>query len=162
MVNNTIATNAIWKILETVKDPEVPVLSVVDLGVIRTVELDQQQVKVTITPTYTGCPAMDMISMHIKMALNAAGYQTTIETILSPAWTTDWMTENGKQQLKAYGIAPPVGKSFDQAYLEDLIVPCPQCNSTHTVLVSQFGSTACKALYKCEECKEPFDYFKCH
>jgi len=162
MVNNTIATNAIWKILETVKDPEVPVLSVVDLGVIRAVELDEQQVRVTITPTYTGCPAMDMISMHIKMALNAAGYQTTIQTILSPAWTTDWMTENGKQQLKAYGIAPPVGKSFDQAYLEDLIVPCPQCNSTHTVLVSQFGSTACKALYKCEECKEPFDYFKCH
>ncbi|MFY8026247.1 MAG: 1,2-phenylacetyl-CoA epoxidase subunit PaaD [Sediminibacterium sp.] len=162
MVNNTIATNAIWKILETVKDPEVPVLSVVDLGVIRAVALEEQLVTVTITPTYTGCPAMDMISMHIKMALNAAGYQTTIQTILSPAWTTDWITENGKQQLKAYGIAPPVGKSFDQTYLEDIIVPCPQCNSTHTVLVSQFGSTACKALYKCEECKEPFDYFKCH
>jgi len=162
MVNNTIDTNAIWKILETVKDPEVPVLSVVDLGVIRAVALEEQLVTVTITPTYTGCPAMDMISMHIKMALNAAGYQTTIQTILSPAWTTDWITENGKQQLKAYGIAPPVGKSFDQAYLEDIIVPCPQCNSTHTVLVSQFGSTACKALYKCEECKEPFDYFKCH
>ena len=162
MVNNTIATNAIWKILETVKDPEVPVLSVVDLGVIRAVALEEQQVIVTITPTYTGCPAMDMISMHIKMALNAEGYQTIIQTVLSPAWTTDWMTENGKQQLKAYGIAPPMGKSFDQAYLDNLIVPCPQCNSTHTVLVSQFGSTACKALYKCEECKEPFDYFKCH
>jgi ring-1,2-phenylacetyl-CoA epoxidase subunit PaaD len=162
MVNNTIATNAIWKILESVKDPEVPVLSVVDLGVIRAVALDGQEVKVTITPTYTGCPAMDMISMQIRMALNAAGYQTTIQTILSPAWTTDWITENGKQQLKAYGIAPPVGKSMDQAYLEDLIVPCPQCNSTHTILISQFGSTACKALYKCEECKEPFDYFKCH
>ncbi|HLD54477.1 MAG TPA: 1,2-phenylacetyl-CoA epoxidase subunit PaaD [Sediminibacterium sp.] len=162
MVNNSIATNAIWKILETVKDPEVPVLSVVDLGVIRAVALEEQRVTVTITPTYTGCPAMDMISMHIKMALNAAGYQTTIQTVLSPAWTTDWMTENGKQQLKAYGIAPPMGKSFDQAYLDNLIVPCPQCNSTHTVLVSQFGSTACKALYKCEECKEPFDYFKCH
>ena len=162
MVNNSIATNAIWKILETVKDPEVPVLSVVDLGVIRAVAVEEQQVTVTITPTYTGCPAMDMISMHIKMALNAAGYQTTIQTVLSPAWTTDWMTENGKQQLKAYGIAPPMGKSFDQAYLDNLIVPCPQCNSTHTVLVSQFGSTACKALYKCEECKEPFDYFKCH
>lgn len=162
MVNNTIATQAIWKILETVKDPEVPVLSVVDLGVIRAVAVEEQEVTVTITPTYTGCPAMDMISMHIKMALNAAGYHTTIQTVLSPAWTTDWMTENGKQQLKAYGIAPPVGKSFDQTYLDNLIVPCPQCNSTHTVLVSQFGSTACKALYKCEECKEPFDYFKCH
>ena len=162
MVNNSIATNAIWKILETVKDPEVPVLSVVDLGVIRAVALEEQQVIVTITPTYTGCPAMDLISMHIKMALNAEGYQTIIQTVLSPAWTTDWMTENGKQQLKAYGIAPPMGKSFDQAYLDNLIVPCPQCDSTHTVLVSQFGSTACKALYKCEECKEPFDYFKCH
>jgi len=162
MVNNSIATNAIWKILETVKDPEVPVLSVVDLGVIRAVAVEEQQVTVTITPTYTGCPAMDMISMHIKMALNAEGYQTIIQTVLSPAWTTDWMTENGKQQLKAYGIAPPMGKSFDQAYLDNLFVPCPQCNSTHTVLVSQFGSTACKALYKCEECKEPFDYFKCH
>ena len=147
MVNNSIATNAIWKILETVKDPEVPVLSVVDLGVIRAVAVEEQQVTVTITPTYTGCPAMDMISMHIKMALNAEGYQTIIQTVLSPAWTTDWMTENGKQQLKAYGIAPPMGKSFDQAYLDNLIVPCPQCNSTHTVLVSQFGSTACKALY---------------
>lgn len=162
MVNNTIATNAIWKILETVNDPEVPVLSVVDLGVIRAVALEGKQVTVTITPTYTGCPAMDMISMQIRMALTAAGYQTKIETILSPAWTTDWMTEKGKQQLKAYGIAPPVGKTFDAAYLEDLVVPCPQCNSTHTVLVSQFGSTACKALYKCEACKEPFDYFKCH
>lgn len=162
MVNNTIATNAIWKILETVNDPEVPVLSVVDLGVIRAVALEGKQVTVTITPTYTGCPAMDMISMQIRMALTAAGYQTKVETILSPAWTTDWMTEKGKQQLKAYGIAPPVGKTFDAAYLEDLVVPCPQCNSTHTVLVSQFGSTACKALYKCEACKEPFDYFKCH
>lgn len=162
MVNNSIAIQAIWKILETVKDPEVPVLSVVDLGVIRGVAVDQDLVTVTITPTYTGCPAMDMISMHIKMALNAAGYQANINTILSPAWTTDWMTENGKQQLKAYGIAPPVGKTFDVAYLEDLVVPCPQCNSTNTILVSQFGSTACKALYKCEECKEPFDYFKCH
>lgn len=162
MVNNTIATNAIWKILETVNDPEVPVLSVVDLGVIRAVALEGKQVTVTITPTYTGCPAMDMISMQIRMALTAAGYQTKIETILSPAWTTDWMTEKGKQQLKAYGIAPPVGKTFDAAYLDDLVVPCPQCNSTHTVLVSQFGSTACKALYKCEACKEPFDYFKCH
>lgn len=162
MVNNSIAIQAIWKILETVKDPEVPVLSVVDLGVIRGVALEEQDVTVTITPTYTGCPAMDMISMHIKMALNTAGYQANINTILSPAWTTDWMTENGKQQLKAYGIAPPVGKTFDAAYLEDLVVPCPQCNATNTILISQFGSTACKALYKCEECKEPFDYFKCH
>jgi len=163
MVNTNADTNAaIWQILETVMDPEVPVLSVVDLGVIRAVAVEGKQVKVTITPTYTGCPAMDMIAMQIKMALIAAGYEPIIKTILSPAWTTDWMTEKGKQQLQAYGIAPPVGKSIDAAYLEDLVVPCPQCQSTHTVLVSQFGSTACKALFKCEECKEPFDYFKCH
>lgn len=161
---NTIADRnaAIWSILETVMDPEVPVLSVVDLGVIRAIAKDGQQITVTITPTYTGCPAMDMIAMQIRMALMAAGYEPIIKTILSPAWTTDWMTEKGKQQLKAYGIAPPVGKSIDAAYLEELVVPCPQCQSTHTVLISQFGSTACKALFKCEECKEPFDYFKCH
>ena len=163
MVNTATGNHTeIWKILDTVMDPEVPVLSVVDLGVIRAVDVEGKQVTVTITPTYTGCPAMDMIAMQIKMALMAAGYEPIIKTILSPAWTTDWMTEKGKQQLKAYGIAPPVGKSMDAAYLEDLVVPCPQCQSTHTVLVSQFGSTACKALFKCEECKEPFDYFKCH
>lgn len=163
MVNSATTHPAeVWQILETVMDPEVPVLSVVDLGVIRAVDVEGKQVTVTITPTYTGCPAMDMIAMQIRMALIAAGYAPTIKTILSPAWTTDWMTEKGKQQLKAYGIAPPVGKSMDAAYLEDLVVPCPQCQSTHTVLVSQFGSTACKALFKCEECKEPFDYFKCH
>ncbi len=163
MVNTATGNHTeIWKILDTVMDPEVPVLSVVDLGVIRAVDVEGKQVTVTITPTYTGCPAMDMIAMQIRMALIAAGYEPTIKTILSPAWTTDWMTEKGKQQLKAYGIAPPVGKSMDAAYLEDLVVPCPQCQSTHTVLVSQFGSTACKALFKCEECKEPFDYFKCH
>lgn len=163
MVNGSSYNDtAIWQILETVMDPEVPVLSVVDLGVIRAVEVVGPQIIVTITPTYTGCPAMDMIAMQIRMALSAAGYEPLVKTILSPAWTTDWMTEKGKQQLKAYGIAPPVGKTIDAAYLEDLVVPCPQCNSTHTVLVSQFGSTACKALFKCEECKEPFDYFKCH
>ena len=163
MVNIATTHHAeIWQILETVMDPEVPVLSVVDLGVIRAVDVEGKQIKVTITPTYTGCPAMDMIAMQIRMALIAAGYEPTIKTILSPAWTTDWMTEKGKQQLQAYGIAPPVGKSMDAAYLEDLVVPCPQCQSTHAVLVSQFGSTACKALFKCEECKEPFDYFKCH
>ncbi len=139
-----------------------------DLGIIRDVEMVQDEngnqiAKVTITPTYSGCPAMDVISIQIKMALLANGFnQSIIQQVLSPAWTTDWITENGKQQLKAYGIAPPVGKSFDNAYLEDLQIECPQCNSTNTSLVSAFGSTACKALFKCLDCKEPFDYFKCH
>jgi ring-1,2-phenylacetyl-CoA epoxidase subunit PaaD len=157
--------NHIGEILATVIDPEVPVLSVVDLGVIRNIEFiaDPENTIITITPTYSGCPAMDVISMQIKMSLLTAGYKNIIiKQALSPAWTTDWMTENGKQQLKAYGIAAPVGKSFDNAYLEDLSIECPQCNSMNTVLVSQFGSTACKALFKCNDCKEPFDYFKCH
>ena len=157
--------NHIGEILATVMDPEVPVLSVVDLGIIRNIAFNAESEKavITITPTYSGCPAMDVISMHIKMSLITAGYKNiTIKQALSPAWTTDWMTENGKQQLKAYGIAAPIGKSFDNAYLEDLHIECPQCNSKNTVLVSQFGSTACKALFKCTDCKEPFDYFKCH
>ncbi len=157
--------NHIWEILATVMDPEVPVLSVVDLGVIRNIEFiaDPENTVINITPTYSGCPAMDVISMQVKMSLLNAGYKNIITNqALSPAWTTDWMTENGKQQLKAYGIAAPVGKSFDNAYLEDMHIECPQCNSMNTVLVSQFGSTACKALFKCNDCKEPFDYFKCH
>ncbi len=161
--------DAIWAILEKVNDPEIPVLSIVDLGIVRAVSIDhdfkeaEPIIKITITPTYSGCPAMDVISIQIKMAMIAAGFHhITIDQVLSPAWTTDWITENGKQQLKAYGIAPPVGKSFDNAYLEHLVIECPQCNSTNTTLVSAFGSTACKALFKCLDCKEPFDYFKCH
>ncbi|MEI6264865.1 MAG: 1,2-phenylacetyl-CoA epoxidase subunit PaaD [Sphingobacteriia bacterium] len=160
--------DAVWAILKTINDPEIPVLSIVDLGIIRGVEIVQSEnesplIKVTITPTYSGCPAMDVISIQVKMALLASGYtHSIIQQALSPAWTTDWITENGKQQLKAYGIAPPVGKSFDNVYLEDLSIECPQCNSANTSLVSAFGSTACKALFKCNDCKEPFDYFKCH
>jgi ring-1,2-phenylacetyl-CoA epoxidase subunit PaaD len=157
----------IWALLENVPDPEVPVLTVVDLGVVREVfvsnDVAGSKVTITITPTYSGCPAMDMIAMNIRMALLQNGYKhVEIITSLSPAWTTDWMSENGKRKLKEYGIAPPVGKSFDAAFLEDLKVQCPLCHSKNTHLVSQFGSTACKALYQCDECKEPFDYFKCH
>jgi len=153
----------IWQVLQTVHDPEIPVLSIVDMGIVRAVEMNSTEVTITITPTYSGCPAMDMISMQIRMALLEAGYKNIVlKQILSPAWTTDWITQKGKDQLKAYGIAPPVGKSADAVFLTELTIECPQCNSTNTVLVSQFGSTACKALYKCNDCKEPFDYFKCH
>ena len=120
-------------------------------------------VELTITPTYTGCPAMDMIGAQIRMALAEAGFhQVKIQQILSPAWTTDWMTESGKQKLQAYGIAPPVATNFNQVYLEDLEIACPNCGATNTKLVSEFGSTACKALFQCKDCLEPFDYFKCH
>jgi ring-1,2-phenylacetyl-CoA epoxidase subunit PaaD len=153
----------VWTILESVADPEVPVLSVVDLGVIRKITIDnasRQSVNIDITPTYSGCPAMDMIAMQIRMALLQHGYKHIhINTVLSPAWTTDWMSEKGKEKLKAFGIAPPVGKSSTE---QVQALQCPLCGSSHTHLVSQFGSTSCKALYQCNDCKEPFDYFKCH
>lgn len=164
----------IWALLETVPDPEVPVLSVVDLGVVRAVSVgalaplgesnDEPNVTVTITPTYSGCPAMDTIAMGIRMALLEAGFKNiAIVQQLSPAWTTDWMSDAGKRKLKEYGIAPPLSnKVVDELFGEDHKIQCPQCDSMNTELVSQFGSTACKALYRCLDCKEPFDYFKCH
>lgn len=149
----------IYSILHNVADPEIPVLTIQDLGIIRDVIINNDLVEIIITPTYNGCPAMDMISTNIRLALAENGItQTKITTVLSPAWTTDWMTEIGKQKLKQYGIAAP-NKSFD---IPTDGVECPQCNSTHTKLISEFGSTACKALYQCQDCKEPFDYFKCH
>ena len=170
-MHTTCYTSAdVWRLLENVMDPEVPVLSVVDLGIIRHVEVTDeyggQHVQVTITPTYSGCPAMDMIAANIRMELMMAGFRSVeINHQLSPAWTTDWMSEAGKQKLFEYGIAPPVEKASACSDMEadaQLAVQCPHCGSFHTMLVSQFGSTACKALYKCGDCLEPFDYFKCH
>lgn len=153
------------KLLEAVPDPEIPVLSIIDLGIVRKIETKEKGVEVTITPTYSGCPAMDMIAVEIKATLQAAGYEpVSIKTVLSPAWTTDWLSEVGKEKLKAYGIAPPVSSSADKRSIlgEFEGVPCPRCDSTNTKLISQFGSTACKALHQCKDCLEPFDYFKCH
>lgn len=156
-------TAAIWKVLETVCDPEVPVLTIVDLGIVRDVQNSEKGAVITITPTYSGCPAMDVIRIQIKMALAEAGIkEVEIKQILSPAWTTDWMSEEGKKKLHAYGIAPPQYKVKDDGNIEDTHPPCPQCNSVDTQLVSEFGSTACKALFQCNDCLEPFDYFKCH
>ena len=164
---DTIQIQSIWNLLSDVYDPEVPVLSILDLGIVRNVEINEgNQVVVTITPTYTGCPAMDVISMSIRLKLLEHGYKNIkLKTVLSPAWTTDWMSEAGKQKLKAYGIAPPNhGQQVctPDLFQEDESVQCPRCNSYHTVMISRFGSTACKALYKCNDCHEPFDYFKCH
>jgi ring-1,2-phenylacetyl-CoA epoxidase subunit PaaD len=176
-INKHIATDQdsektikrIWEILETVYDPEVPVLSITDLGIVRKVTaltIPSGGWEVLITPTYTGCPAIDVMKMNIRMAFLQEGFgNITITEILSPAWTTDWMSESGKQKLKAYGIAPPQytqAVCTPDAFQAEEAVPCPLCNSYHTRLVSQFGSTACKALYQCNDCKEPFDYFKCH
>jgi ring-1,2-phenylacetyl-CoA epoxidase subunit PaaD len=153
---------SIWQILEHVADPEVPVLSIVDLGIVRDVKLVDNVPEIVITPTYSGCPAMDAIALNIRIAMIGNGFpQHKITTQLSPAWTTDWMSEAGKQKLREYGIAPPVGKVIDQSTIEAMAIHCPQCNSSNTKLLSEFGSTSCKALFQCQECKEPFDYFKC-
>lgn len=174
-INATAEEQKIWHLLEEIKDPEVPVLSVLDLGIVREVRVADTEtpppgakkapVLITITPTYSGCPAMDVISMDIRLKLIEKGYRNvTIQQSLSPAWTTDWMTEEGKHKLKAYGIAPPNPKQ--QFCTTDMFreeaVQCPRCNSYHTVLISEFGSTACKSMYRCLDCKEAFDYFKCH
>jgi len=154
-----IEEEKIKAILASVCDPEIPVLSIADMGILRAVKINKDEVEIVITPTYTGCPAMDMIAMSIRLVLHENGYRKIkINSILSPAWSSDWMTEEGKQKLKRYGIAAP-DKNFEFAADG---VECPQCNSTNTKLISEFGSTACKALYQCHDCKEPFDYFKCH
>jgi ring-1,2-phenylacetyl-CoA epoxidase subunit PaaD len=158
----------IYEWLQEVADPEIPVLTVLDMGIVREVNLHSDAVEIVITPTYSGCPAMDAISFDIRLKLMEKGIPKVIVTsVLSPAWTTDWMTSAGKEKLAAYGIAPPVGRSnpnrLNRMLFEEAPqVPCPRCSSSHTKLMSEFGSTACKALYQCEQCKEPFDYFKCH
>ena len=154
---------ALIPILEQVSDPEIPVLSIMDMGVVRSAVIENNIVKVQITPTYSGCPAMDVIGDDIKKALKEAGYNSEIELILHPAWTTDWITPRGRKALEDYGIAAPLEAEADKDVLLNgkRIVKCPQCGSTNTKLVSQFGSTACKAQFQCDDCQEPFDYFKC-
>lgn len=156
----------IWALLDEVNDPEVPVLSVVDLGIIREVKMEGKQVEIVVTPTYSGCPAMDVIRMNIRLKLLESGFPAIrISTTLSPPWTTEWMSEKGKEQLRRYGIAPPLPlqQVCQPAFFHrEEAIACPQCHSYHTTLISEFGSTACKSHYRCEDCKEPFDYFKCH
>ena len=161
----------ILSLLQQVADPEVPVLSVIDLGIVRDIKIfttppGEESIEVFITPTYSGCPAMDVISMEIKMLLLEHGFKkVTVTHILSPAWTTDWMSEAGKEKLREYGIAPPNATHAVcdiKLFAAQEAVQCPRCQSYNTTMVSQFGSTACKALYKCNDCLEPFDYFKCH
>lgn len=155
----------IYQWLGDITDPEVPVLTILDLGIVRDVLIEgDKDVTVIITPTYSGCPAMDMISMQIRMSLLSRGInKVNIKQQLSPAWTTDWMSEEGKVKLKEYGIAPPVRSAKEEIGLfEEDGVACPKCNSVETTIVSGFGPTSCKSLYKCNSCKEPFEHFKCH
>jgi ring-1,2-phenylacetyl-CoA epoxidase subunit PaaD len=178
MVAQDITTEMkIWEWLKEVSDPEIPVLSIIDLGIVREVQYELQRgaAKITITPTYSGCPAMMAIEEDIRATIKRHGIDNLVlETVLSPAWTTDWMSENAKERLRAYGVAPPLrlvsiagletGKSLIGMDSEDRtsLVVCPQCGSSQTEVISRYGSTACKALYKCRSCLEPFDAFKCH
>lgn len=153
----------LYEILETVSDPEIPVLSITEMGVVRSAVIENDIVKVEITPTYSGCPATDVMSEDIIAAFKAKGYKAKVDLVLSPAWTTDWITPKGRLELEKYGIAAPLSESADKEALlgNKKLVKCPQCGSFNTKLVSQFGSTACKAFFQCEDCLEPFDYFKC-
>ena len=162
-LNDTDLRQRAWDVAATVVDPEIPVLTIADLGVLRDVRVSDGHVEVAITPTYSGCPAMNMIALEIELALEREGFlKPKILTVLSPAWTTDWMSENGRRKLLDYGIAPPLGSSSRRALFGVQEVACPQCGSDDTELLSEFGSTSCKALWRCKACREPFDYFKCH
>jgi ring-1,2-phenylacetyl-CoA epoxidase subunit PaaD len=152
-----------WFAASAVVDPEVPVLTIEDLGVLRDVSVAEDgAVEVSITPTYSGCPAMNVIAIEVELALQKAGVPNArVKTVLSPAWTTDWMSQEGRRKLKEYGIAPPAPKATRRALFGVEAIACPQCGSQDTEKIAEFGSTACKALWRCRSCREPFDYFKC-
>ena len=154
----------VWSWLGDVPDPEIPVISVVDLGIVRDLAWEQGELRVTITPTYSGCPATDVIAADIERALRGHGLRRfRLETRISPPWTTDWISKTGRMRLEAYGIAPPpkVASLVGRVRGARPVVQCPRCGSENTTRVSEFGSTPCKAHYKCAQCLEPFDYFKC-
>ena len=163
VINDAELRQRAWDAAAAVVDPEIPVLTIADLGVLRDVAINDGRVEVAITPTYSGCPAMSAIAFDIAVALERAGFHDAqVRTVLSPAWTTDWMSEDGRRKLREYGIAPPMPASSRRALFGVQQVTCPQCGSEETELLSEFGSTSCKALWRCKSCREPFDYFKCH
>lgn len=155
----------VWEWLSVIPDPEIPVITITELGVVRNVELTKEKAIITITPTYTGCPAMQLFEDEIVKTLHQKGIKNVeIQMVYTPAWTTDWINDEALEKLRKYGISPPIKGSQDKGILFSngpKEVPCPQCGSKNTTLKSQFGSTACKALYSCNDCLEPFDYFKC-
>ena len=162
---------SVWALLESIPDPEIPVVSLRELGILRDVRQGAAGLEVIITPTYSGCPAMGQMEDDVKAALQSAGIAATVVTQLSPAWTTDWITDAAREKLRAYGIAPPQGACASLGQTESLVhfmtrreeapaIACPRCGSVHTVETSRFGSTACKSLHRCLDCSEPFDYFK--
>ena len=167
------STDQVWKWLDQVPDPEIPVVSVTELGIVREVRWDADTLVVAVTPTYSGCPATAVIDLSIEAHLRGQGIgKLRLERRLSPPWTTDWVTDGAREKLRAYGIAPPIdgtasdgagtGRAARIAGRSNLVIACPRCGSGKTERVSQFGSTPCKAAYRCKDCLEPFDYFKCH
>lgn len=163
MVAATHTREEIMHLLSVIPDPEIPVVSIEEMGMLRGVNISADGYEVLLTPTYTGCPAMGIITQDIKMTLESKGVQpVTVKLINDPAWTTDWMTDVAKAKLKAYGIAPPLHSSCSRDVFAHNIIECPRCHSNDTVMLSRFGATACKSLYQCNDCREPFEYFKCH
>lgn len=158
----TTLTDRARTAVAAVTDPELPVLTIADLGVLRDITETDGTVEVTITPTYSGCPAMNMIALEVELALATAGIPGHVRTILAPAWTTDWMTDDGRRKLRDYGIAPPARTAGRRALFGEEQVECPRCGSAHTERLAEFGSTSCKALWRCLACREPFDHFRCH
>ena len=157
--------DVVWDALAGVPDPEIPAVSIVDLGMVRAVDWDGARLRIEVTPTYSGCPATEVIGEDIRAALHAQGIeQVRLETRLAPAWTTDWLTEAGRAKLNGYGIAPPAYKVIDASRIlgSAVVIPCPRCGSERTSRLAAFASTPCKALYRCDDCREPFDYFKPH
>ena len=167
-----ISIDTVWQWLSEVPDPEIPVLSLTDLGIIRDVQWDEDTLIVTVTPTYSGCPATAVINLDIETKLRSCGIESLrLEQKLSPPWTTDWLSQEGREKLRNYGIAPPAENAGESSFSgrlsrlggkSDPAVSCPRCGSPNTEKISQFGSTPCKAAYRCRQCLEPFDYFKCH
>lgn len=152
----------ILQLLSQIADPEIPVVTIQEIGMLRDVHISDDGIEVIITPTYTGCPAMGIIEADVKALLHEHGYDATVKLVYDPAWTTDWITDVAKEKMRKYGIAPPAHSSCGDITVAESEVACPQCGSKNTEVVSRFGATACKALYKCNSCKEPFEYFKCH
>jgi len=163
-VVETSRAEPVWRALQAVQDPEIPILSIVDLGIVRHVRWDESdRLHVGLTPTYSGCPATDVIRGSVERALSRAGFaEARVDSVLSPPWTSDWLSEEGRRKMAAFGIAPPAESvSSPKRLFGSAVVACPKCGSTHTEKVSEFGSTPCKAHYRCTDCLEPFDYFKC-
>ncbi len=163
MVTTAFTKEEVLEILSVIADPEIPVVTIQEIGMLRDVKISDAGYEVILTPTYTGCPAMGIIEHDIKMMLDSKGVKPNkVTMVFDPAWNTDWMSDIAKEKMRVYGIAPPLHSSCNMDVFHHNIIKCPRCSSEDTVMISRFGATACKSLFKCNDCKEPFEYFKCH